>query len=119
MGVGRFISNQVLKGVTGGKVRRANRIYALLRLPVLLRLGYALFRDERIPRWQRSAVLALLALIFSPLDFVGNIPVVGQFWDFTLAIVVLEYFIRLSPPEVVNEHIKRLRLEKKVPLRRV
>jgi len=119
MGVGRFIGNQVLKRVTRGRVQRPNRIQALLRLPVLLRLGYALFRDERVPRWQRSAVLALLALIFSPLDFVGDIPVIGQFWDFTLAIVVLEYFIQLAPPQVVNEHIRRLRLEKKVPLRPV
>ena len=119
MGVRRFIGNQVLKRVTRGKVQRPNRIQALLRLPVLLRLGYALFRDERVPRWQRSAVLALLALIFSPLDFVGDIPIIGQFWDFTLAVVVLEYFIQWAPPQVVNEHIRRLRLEKKVPLRPV
>jgi uncharacterized membrane protein YkvA (DUF1232 family) len=119
MGVGRYIGYQVLKRVTRGRVQRPLRIQALLRLPVLLRLGYALFRDERIPLWQRSVVLALLALIFSPLDFVGDIPVIGQFWDFTLAIVVLEYFILWAPPEVVNEHITRLHLEKKVPLRPV
>ncbi len=63
------------------------------------------------------AVLGLLALIFSPLDFVGDIPVVGQFWDFTLAVVVLEWFIQWAPASVVNEHIRALRLEKKVPLR--
>jgi hypothetical protein len=82
-----------------------------------MRLGYALFRDERIPLWQRGGVLGLLALILSPLDLPGDIPVLGQFWNFTLAVTVLEMFIKTAPPYVVNEHITRLGLEKKIPLR--
>jgi uncharacterized membrane protein YkvA (DUF1232 family) len=60
-----------------------------------------------------------LALIFSPIDFIGDIPVIGQFWDFSLAVTVLEAFIQWAPPEVVNEHIRNLRLEKKVRLRTI
>lgn len=117
MGLGRMLGKQALKRISGGKYKQPNRIQALIRLPVLLRIGYALLRDERVPLWQRVGVLALLVLIFSPLDFVGDIPVVGQFWDFTLAVVVLENFIRWAPAPVVNEHIRRLHLEKKIPLR--
>jgi uncharacterized membrane protein YkvA (DUF1232 family) len=120
MAFGGFILNQVLKRATKGRLDvKPGRVDALMRLPTLLRLGYALFRDERVPLPLRGGAVALLALIFSPLDVVGDIPVIGQFWDFTLSVVVLEYFIKLAPANVVNEHIVALGLEKKVPLRRV
>lgn len=117
--VGRLLGQQILNRATKGKVQKPNRIQALTRLPILLRIGYALFRDERVPLWMRGGVLGLLALIFSPLDFMGDIPVVGQFWDFTLAVVVLDAFLQWAPAEVVNEHILRLGLEGKIKLREV
>jgi uncharacterized membrane protein YkvA (DUF1232 family) len=113
----RFLAQQMLHRATGGRVSKPNRIQALMRLPILLRIGYALFRDERVPIWQRATVLAVLGLIFSPLDLIGDIPLIGQFWDFTLAVVVLDAFIKWAPAHVVNEHIVRLGLEKKIPLR--
>jgi uncharacterized membrane protein YkvA (DUF1232 family) len=112
----RLLGQQVMKRATGGKVHKPNKMQALMRLPTLLRLGYALFRDDRVPLWQRTGVLALLALIFSPLDIIGDIPVVGQFWDFTLAVIVLDYFIQSAPREVVNEHVDRLGLRNKINL---
>lgn len=123
MGLGGIVAGQVLKRVgkraSGGRLQKPGRMQALMRLPTLLRLGYALFRDSRVPLWQRATVLGLLALVFSPLDFIGDIPVVGQFWDFTLAVTILDAFVQWAPPEVVNEHIRALRLEKKVRLREV
>lgn len=119
MGLGRMLTNGLLKRATGGKVSRPGRVQALLRLPTLLRLGYALFRDERVPLYLRVSTIGILAFIFSPLDVVGDLPIIGQFWDFTVAVVVLEWFIKLAPASVVNEHIQALGLEKKVPLRRV
>lgn len=115
----RFLGNQILKWSTKGAVHHPNRMQAMVRLPVLLRVSYALFRDDRVPLWQRGAVLGLIALILSPLDLPGDVPVLGQFWNFTLAVTVLEVFINQAPALVVNEHITRLGLEKKVPLRRV
>src|ERR1700694_3759292 len=104
----RFVGKQILKRVSGGKIQKPGRIQALLRMPVLLRLGYALMRDARVPLLQRAAVIGLLVLIFSPIDVVGNIPVIGELWDFSLGVVVLEAFIQWAPAEVVNEHITRL-----------
>jgi uncharacterized membrane protein YkvA (DUF1232 family) len=117
--MGRMIINQILKGATRGRITRPGRMYALMRLPTLLRLGYALLRDPRVPLWMRVSTVGILGLIFSPVDLVGNFPILGQFWDFTLSVIVLEQFINLAPPDVVNEHIRRLGLEKKVRLRRV
>jgi uncharacterized membrane protein YkvA (DUF1232 family) len=119
----RFLAAQLVgrlgSRLTGGKVSKPGKMQAVLRLPTLLRLGYALIRDERIPIWQRGTVLGLLVLIFSPLDVVGDIPVIGQFWDFTLSVVVLDAFVSLAPAPVVNEHILALGIEKKIPLRDV
>jgi uncharacterized membrane protein YkvA (DUF1232 family) len=115
----RYIGKKILTRLTGGRIQSPGRIQSLLRLPTLLRLGYALLRDERVPLWQRGGVLALLGLIFSPIDVVGDIPVIGQFWDFTLAVTVLDAFIKLAPASVVNEHITRLGLEKRIQLRKV
>jgi uncharacterized membrane protein YkvA (DUF1232 family) len=115
--ISRFIGSKLLSRLTKGKIQQPNKIQAILRLPTLLRLSIVLFRDNRVPLWLRGSVLGILALIFSPLDIVGDIPVVGQFWDFTLSVVVLEAFIQMAPSDVVNEHIKALGLEKKIPLR--
>jgi uncharacterized membrane protein YkvA (DUF1232 family) len=117
MAIRRFVVNQALKRVSGGKFNRPGRVQALTRLPFLLRLAYPIFRDSRVPLSLRVGVLALLGLIFSPLDFVGDIPIVGQFWDFTLAVVVLEAFLQWAPAEVVNEHVRRLGLESRFTLR--
>ncbi|HEX6509236.1 MAG TPA: hypothetical protein VF221_16535 [Chloroflexota bacterium] len=116
---GRMVGRTVLSRVTGGRINKPNKMQALLRLPQLLRLGYALLRDDRVPVWQRASVLGLLGLIFSPVDIPTFIPLVGQFWDFTLSVVVLELFIQNAPARVVNEHILALGLEKKIPLRKV
>jgi len=118
MFLGRFFMGRALRRATGGRVNPV-RMAALLRLPTLLRLGYALFRDERVPLWLRAGTVAALGVIFSPIDLPTNIPVVGQFWDITLSVAVLEWFIRLAPPHVVNEHIAELGMEKKFPFRRV
>jgi uncharacterized membrane protein YkvA (DUF1232 family) len=112
-----FVLRQLLGRVSGGKLSKPGKMQAIMRLPTLLKLGYALMRDSRVPIWQRGAAVGLVGLIFSPVDVVGDIPVVGQFWDFTLAVLVLDTFISMAPAAVVNEHIARLNLGDKIPLR--
>lgn len=117
--ISRFIGNRVLKRMTGGKIQKQGKIQALLRLPTLLRLCLALFRDARVPLWQRASTVGLIVLILSPIDVIGDIPIVGQFWDFSLAVVVLDSFIQMAPAGVVNEHIIALGVQHKIPLREV
>jgi uncharacterized membrane protein YkvA (DUF1232 family) len=113
----RFVGRQVLKRVSGGKFEQPNKMQALLRLPTLLRLTFALLRDNRVPVWQRAGVVGLIGLIVSPIDVIGDIPVIGQFWDLTLAVTVMDAFVQMAPAPVVNEHIAALGLERKIPLR--
>jgi uncharacterized membrane protein YkvA (DUF1232 family) len=115
--ISRFVGKRLLKRMSGGTVQRPGRIQAILRLPNLLRLTVPLLRDRRVPLWQRASVVGLVLLILSPIDIIGDIPVVGQFWDFTLAVTVLDAFIKTAPAEVVNEHITALGLQNKIPLR--
>lgn len=117
--ISRFIGKQVLKRVSAGKIQKPNKIQALIRLPTLLRLSFALFRDTRVPLWQRTGVLGLIALLLSPIDVIADIPVVGQFWDLSMVVVILDAFIQTAPAGVVNEHITALGLQNKVPLREV
>lgn len=115
--VSRFVGRRLVTQMSGGRIDKPGRVQALIRLPILLRLGYALFRDSRVPLWLRLSVLGTLAFLFSPLDIVGDIPVIGKYWDFTLAVVILDAFILFAPAYVVNEHILKLHLEKRIPLR--
>lgn len=115
----RFVTRRLVNRAVGSKINRPGKVEALRRLPTLARLGYALMRDARVPAWQRAAAVGLVGLIISPLDLPGDVPVLGQIWDFTLAVTVLEAFISHAPASVVNEHIIRLGLESKYPLRTI
>lgn len=97
-----------------GPVGRAK---AMMRAPSVARLVWALFQDPRVPVWQKGAVLSGLAIVVSPLDVIQAIPVVGEASDIMLALFILDGFIKLAPAAVVNEHIARLRLEGRIPLR--
>jgi uncharacterized membrane protein YkvA (DUF1232 family) len=119
MGIRKTIFNQVLGRSVGGRIGPAGRVQALLRLPVLLRLGYPLLRDPRVPLYLRASALGLVAFVLSPIDLPFDIPVLGQLWGVTMVVLILEWFIKLAPAHVVNEHIDALGLEKRVPKRPV
>jgi uncharacterized membrane protein YkvA (DUF1232 family) len=93
------------------------RVKAFMRAPSIARLVWALFQDPRIPIWQKGAVLTSLGLVVSPLDLIQLIPVVGEISDVVLALFILDAFVKLAPADVVNEHITRLGLERRIPLR--
>ena len=94
-----------------------DRTKALMRAPSVARLVWALYQDPRVPLWQKGGVLAALGLIVSPLDLVQAIPVVGEISDLFLGLLVLDTFIKMAPADVVNEHITRMNLQGKIPLR--
>lgn len=113
-----FLMKQGLKRVPFmpalGPIDRAK---ALVRAPSVARLVWELFQDPRVPMWQKGGVLGALAVVVSPLDLIQAIPVVGEVSDLFLALLILDTFIRLAPAEVVNEHIIRLNLQGRLPLR--
>jgi len=89
-------------------------IYQLLRfirtIPFTLRLTWRLLKDRRVPlKIKCIPVGGLLYLIF-PLDLLNDflLPLLGYMDDLLIIIFALNLFIRLSPPEVVREHIMEL-----------
>jgi uncharacterized membrane protein YkvA (DUF1232 family) len=99
------------------KAGPVDRVKALLRAPSLLKLVWYLFQDNRVPVWQKGAALSAFLLVVSPLDVIQAIPVIGEASDVMMAMLILDTFVKVAPAEVVNEHITRLNLQGKIPLR--
>jgi len=85
--------------------RRA-RVRALARLiPDCLILVQRLARDRRVSRPWRWMLAGLLLYLALPFDLVPDfMPVVGQFDDALLVILVLRGVLRSAGPVVVAEH---------------
>ncbi len=100
-----------LPGDSGPQVDLAP-VWALIkRLPTYVRLSTALARDARVP----GAAKATLALggiyVVSPVDLIpGLIPVAGQLDDLYVVLTGLQQAIRISPDDVVDEHLARVGL---------
>lgn len=76
------------------------------RLPNYLRLVNALARDPRIPRRSKGVLIVGGAYAVSPIDLVpGVIPVAGQVDDLYVLLTALQQAIRMSPKDVVEEHL--------------
>ena len=59
----------------------------LLEVPRHGKLAYCLVRDPRVPAAPKVALLASLAVVVSPLDFPGWIPILGDFDMLALGIL--------------------------------
>jgi uncharacterized membrane protein YkvA (DUF1232 family) len=55
-----------------------------------------LFRDARVPLWAK--VLAIVAAVFvvSPLNFLGDIPLLGFFDDGAMLLFVVHLFVKFA-----------------------
>lgn len=68
------------------------------RLPQI----YRLFRDGRVPRSLKIGAIVLAALILSPLDLLGDIPILGAFDDLALLAVLANLFVSLATRAVTQ-----------------
>lgn len=98
-----------LISLRGGKLSPLVRLQILRKMPGLARLAYRLVRDERVPVTTKMVAGGALALIFSPIDVLQYIPVVGQVSDLVLAVSVLEMFVAQCPQNLVEEHRESLK----------
>ncbi len=61
--------------------------------------------DERIPARDKKVVLALLALVISPMDLIPDwIPIFGVMDDVVMIAVVLDYFFEVLDQEIILSH---------------
>jgi uncharacterized membrane protein YkvA (DUF1232 family) len=62
-------------------------------------------RDERIPRRDKRVILAMLALIVSPVDLIPDwIPVIGLLDDLLMLAIVMDYFSNVLDDEILLSH---------------
>ncbi len=74
------------------------------------RLSWALLRDRRVPVALKSIPLVALVYVVSPVDLIPDvIPILGQLDDLGVLMMALTTFNRMAPPDVVEEHMARLR----------
>lgn len=61
--------------------------------------------DPRIPSRDKKIVLALLALIISPMDIIPDwIPIIGLLDDLVLLALVLDYFFEVLDQDILLSH---------------
>jgi len=61
--------------------------------------------DPRVPERDKAVVLALVALILSPIDLIPDwIPVLGMLDDVVLLAVILDYFFNVLEADILLSH---------------
>src|ERR671936_1907234 len=79
------------------------------KLPMYVRLIWALLRDPRVPVTRKGILILLAGYLVNPIDLIPDfIPVIGQLDDIAVTLLVLDLFIRSAPKEVVDEHLARI-----------
>ena len=77
-----------------------------------LRLAWRLLRDQRMPLLVMAIIPAVVAYLLMPLDIIPDfIPVVGQLDDLLLIVLAVGLVLRLTPAELLEEHLRRLEAE--------
>lgn len=77
---------------------------AVLLVPNLAKLLYRLLRDKRVPRNRRLAMTLVGAYVASPIDIIPDfVPVLGSVDDLLVLAFAVDYLLKASPPEVVEE----------------
>ena len=62
-------------------------------------------RDERVPRWRKLLLAALVGYLALPLDLIPDfIPVAGQLDDVLIVALMLRRFLRSGGDQLVREH---------------
>jgi uncharacterized membrane protein YkvA (DUF1232 family) len=61
--------------------------------------------DDRIPARDKKVVVALVALLASPLDLIPDwIPLIGQLDDLVVLALLLDYFFNVLDQEILLSH---------------
>ncbi len=82
----------------------------LPRLPLLVNLAWGAFRDPRVPKPLKAALLGVLAYVASPFDLIPDfLPGIGRVDDLLVLLAAMEMFVRFAPPDVVAEIEARYR----------
>ena len=76
----------------------------LLDVPRNAKLAYCLLRDDRVPPAPKAVLAGALALVVSPLDLPGWVPVIGELDMLALSVLAVKVFVEACPEPLVREH---------------
>ena len=88
-----------------------NILRAFRSFPLWIKLIFRLLKDRRVPfRFKLIPFIAFLYLI-SPFDFIPDlfVPIMGYMDDVAVLFLAFKIFVRLSPRDVVAEHMDSIR----------
>jgi uncharacterized membrane protein YkvA (DUF1232 family) len=78
-------------------------------LPSFLKLFSRLIKDARVPLTSKLILVGMLAYVVLPADLVPDFLIgVGQLDDLVVILGGLRLFLRLCPPQVVQEHLRAI-----------
>lgn len=79
-------------------------------LPRFIKLYWRLFMDRRVPLYLKLIPVGALLYFISPIDIIPELisPFFGIVDDVVIVLMAFKYFIKLSPKDVVAEHVRRL-----------
>lgn len=91
----------------------AEAVDLIRRLPIYIRLVWALLRDGRVPPGQKLILAGIVGYLVMPIDLIPDfVPVLGQLDDIAVVLLGLDLFIRSAPPDIVDEHLARIAQDK-------
>ena len=77
----------------------------VLLVPNLTKLLFRLLRDKRVPARRRLAMPIAGLYVALPIDLIpDSIPLFGTIDDLLVLALAIDYLLRVTPPEVVEEH---------------
>lgn len=82
----------------------------LRHLPNFMKLYWRLFKDARVPLRAKIILLGAVLYLISPFDLLPDflLPLMGRIDDLVVLIIGARWFLSLCPPDVVQEHVKKI-----------
>jgi len=81
------------------------RFKFLLNLPRSLPLAWKLLKDGRLPLQNKLFFVGLsLFYLIWPIDIIPDLPLLGQLDDFTIFMIMFNWFLTKVPLEILEEY---------------
>ena len=95
--------------------KQLNLAKIAFHIPNFIKLSIRLMKDKRVSLYLKILVYGAILYTISPFDIIPDflIPFLGYFEDIIIGILCLNGLVKLSPPEVVKEHVKAVDMENK------
>lgn len=102
-----------------GRLGWGGFIKLLAHLPSFAALFSGLVQDPRVSLRAKLFLAAVLAYLLLPGDLIPDFLIgLGQADDLAVVLAGLKFFLKLCPPEVVEEHLRAVSARRKDRLRR-